>query len=551
MSVAENVEFALRIRKAPAAECRRRRDELLELVGLAGLGGRMPSQLSGGQQQRVALARALAHRPQVLLLDEPFGALDAKIRVELRRALRGIQQELGITTIFVTHDQEEALELADRIGVMNFGRLLEVGPPEELYQRPQTEFVATFLGTANLLVGQTTATGVQMGPLHFPLSTEACQVDPSRRVQVLFRTEDVALAPTADRLGCPQLGQAEVESCIFAGSFEKLRLRLPALRGVRSIYPPVAFGESILVEATRSQDLTHLYPLRPGDKVWMGVRRIHALSHPGLSFLILTDGSPTAQDALELGGAMARMAHARVTILGYGRDADALRRHLQTAREQLGSGLASLDTRATPDPPGQAMLREIERQPVDLVVLGLDSRLGFDLAERVLERGEHHLLLLPRSQPTPARALICVTRGEPGKEDVLFASRLVRHLGAEATLLTVLSADGDSPQARERIERFLSSGLRTLEVLGVPAHTVIRSGSVPGEIVAEATAGGYDLLVFGSPLPDRDGRVSLRGLIADVLGQVPDRATLIVRSNSSVQTTAPAGRLYLIEEDVL
>jgi len=131
MSVADNIEFALRVRKVPFNQRQKRRDELLELVGLAGLGGRLPDQLSGGQQQRVALARALAHKPEVLLLDEPFGALDAKIRVELRRALRGIQTELGITTIFVTHDQEEAFELADRLAVMNFGRLLEVGTPSE------------------------------------------------------------------------------------------------------------------------------------------------------------------------------------------------------------------------------------------------------------------------------------------------------------------------------------------------------------------------------------------------------------------------------------
>src|SRR5262245_51610684 len=163
MSVADNVEFALRVRKMPAAERKRRRDDLLEIVGLAGLGRRFPGQLSGGQQQRVALARALAHRPEVLLLDEPFGALDARIRTELRRAVRAIQTELNITTIFVTHDQEEAFELADRLGVMNFGRLLEVGRPAELYQRPQTEFVATFLGTANLLVGEQAATGVNVG----------------------------------------------------------------------------------------------------------------------------------------------------------------------------------------------------------------------------------------------------------------------------------------------------------------------------------------------------------------------------------------------------
>ena len=123
----------------------------------------MPHQLSGGQQQRVALARALAHQPGVLLLDEPFGALDAKIRVDLRRMLSRVQRETGTTTIFVTHDQEEAFELADRLEVMNAGRLLEVGPPDELYLRPQTEFVATFLGTANLLLGEVVDDGVRLG----------------------------------------------------------------------------------------------------------------------------------------------------------------------------------------------------------------------------------------------------------------------------------------------------------------------------------------------------------------------------------------------------
>src|SRR5262245_9178583 len=171
MTVGENIEFPLRVRRVRAAERRRRRDEMLELVGLAGLGGRLPQQLSGGQQQRVALARALAHKPELLLLDEPFGALDARIRAELRRTVRGIQRETGVTTLFVTHDQEEAFELADRIGVMNYGRLLEDGPPRELYLRPQTEFVATFLGTANLMVGECGQEGVRLGPVRVPLAT--------------------------------------------------------------------------------------------------------------------------------------------------------------------------------------------------------------------------------------------------------------------------------------------------------------------------------------------------------------------------------------------
>ncbi len=141
MTIGENIEFALRVRKVKSAERRARRKELLRLVALEGMDDRLPSQLSGGQQQRIAVARALAHRPQVLLMDEPFGALDAKIREELRRTIRQIQRELGMTTILVTHDQEEAFALADRIGVMHQGRLLECGRPDDLYMRPQTRFV--------------------------------------------------------------------------------------------------------------------------------------------------------------------------------------------------------------------------------------------------------------------------------------------------------------------------------------------------------------------------------------------------------------------------
>jgi len=291
MTVGENVEFALSIRGVPSAERRRRRDELLEMVGLAGLAGRMSRQLSGGQQQRVALARALAHQPEVLLLDEPFGALDAKVRIELRRTVRDVQRELGISTVFVTHDQDEAFELADRMAVLSFGRLLEMGPPEELYLRPETEFVATFLGTANLMVGECSAEGVRLGPIQFPLTTRAEIGDRSRRVQVLFRPEDVALRDSGEDLACPLLGRAVVDQRTFVGSFERLRLRLPPLRGVRSIAPPAPFGsDDLWIEASRTQDQARRFPLRPGDESWVGVQRVHALVHPGMRFLVLTDG---------------------------------------------------------------------------------------------------------------------------------------------------------------------------------------------------------------------------------------------------------------------
>jgi sulfate transport system ATP-binding protein len=149
MNVARNIAFGLNVRprrlRPPRAEIARRVEELLTLVQLEGLGGRYPSQLSGGQRQRVALARALAIEPRMLLLDEPFGALDAKVRKDLRLWLRGLHDRLGLTTIFVTHDQEEALELADLVAVMNEGRIEQIGAPKELRGAPATEFVADFL----------------------------------------------------------------------------------------------------------------------------------------------------------------------------------------------------------------------------------------------------------------------------------------------------------------------------------------------------------------------------------------------------------------------
>ena len=151
MTVAENVAYGLRVRKVAKQERRRRAEEALELVRLAGTGARKPAQLSGGQRQRVALARAIVNRPRVLLLDEPLGALDLKLRQEMQLELKRIQQEVGITFVYVTHDQEEALTMSDRLAVFNAGRIEQVGAPADVYERPASEFIASFVGVSNLL----------------------------------------------------------------------------------------------------------------------------------------------------------------------------------------------------------------------------------------------------------------------------------------------------------------------------------------------------------------------------------------------------------------
>ncbi|MDI3421741.1 ABC transporter ATP-binding protein [Streptomyces luteolus] len=197
MTAAENVSYGLRVRGVSSGERAARAGELLDLVGLPGRGGHYPHQLSGGQQQRVALARALAIRPRVLLLDEPLSALDAKVRLTLREEIRRIQLELGITTVFVTHDQEEALSMADRVAVMKDGRLEQCAAPSELYDRPATPFVAEFVGTMNRVPGVVGADGVvelfgRRLPAHggsFGAGTE---------VDVLLRPEGFGVVPGGD-----------------------------------------------------------------------------------------------------------------------------------------------------------------------------------------------------------------------------------------------------------------------------------------------------------------------------------------------------------------
>jgi sulfate transport system ATP-binding protein len=522
MTVAENVGFALAVRKVPRAERRHRVDELLELVGLSGLGKRLPRQLSGGQQQRVALARALAHRPEVLLLDEPFGALDARIRTELRRSLREIQRELRIATLFVTHDQEEAFELGDRIAVMALGRLVEVGPPRELYLRPQTEFVATFLGAANLLVGEATEQGVRIGPVDFPLATRAGDEPVRRRVQVLFRPEDVALIAESEASNYPSLGTGTVESCSFAGAFEHLRLRLPPFVGVRAIAPPVPFGAgTFAVEASRPPHEARRLPLAPGERARVAIRRLHALVHPGLHLLLLGEPTPEGLAAISFAGEMARRAHARLTLLLAGLDEP-------VARERLGRGLAELRVRPARGPLAGAVAEAAALAGPDLVIAGAAPGRGTSRAEDLLASGDHHILLVRGSRPLPARVLVCAAVGEPGKEDVAFTGRLVRHLGARVTVLTVLP-DESTPIERAQAERFLDAGARTLEPLGVTTETRLALGGAEEEILA-ALADGHDLLVLGVPLPEGQGEARLEGIVRRLLARSGDAPVLVVRS---------------------
>jgi putative spermidine/putrescine transport system ATP-binding protein len=230
MTVAQNVGFGLKVRKRPADQIRSRVAELLEIVNLPDKGGRYPYQLSGGQQQRVALARALAFEPQVLLLDEPLSALDAKIRVALRQEIRSIQRRLGITTVYVTHDQEEALSLSDRVVVMSEGRMEQVGTPFEIYNFPTTAFVASFVGTLNVLPGVVVDSGRgQLTIADQPVTlTTGFEGVVGREIRVALRPEMVSLGITPGE--CNVL-TGKVSDVSFLGSIVRIRVGLPSGNG--------------------------------------------------------------------------------------------------------------------------------------------------------------------------------------------------------------------------------------------------------------------------------------------------------------------------------
>ncbi len=225
LNVTDNVAYGLVNRKTPRAQIRQRVADLLKLVGLPGSEGKFPGQLSGGQQQRIALARALATAPSLLLLDEPLSALDALERIRLRGEIRSLQQKLGVTTIMVTHDQEEALSVADRIVVMNHGVIEQVGTPLDIYREPASPFVADFVGKINIVPARVTA-----GELSFGSMRLACE-GADRDVRVYLRPEDVLARPIA--VGDPHVFDACIDKIEFLGSYCHVHVTSPALDGQR------------------------------------------------------------------------------------------------------------------------------------------------------------------------------------------------------------------------------------------------------------------------------------------------------------------------------
>ena len=266
LSVADNVAYGLVNRKVARAQREARVKELLAMVGLPDSGNKFPAQLSGGQQQRVAIARALATSPGLLLLDEPLSALDARVRVRLRGEIRGLQQRLGVTTILVTHDQEEALTMADRIVVMKDGAIEQIGSPTDVYLRPATPFVADFVGKTNLLPAKRSGERrIQVGEQRFECDTANASAD-AAALRIFFRPEDVLVRGVHG--ATPNSAAAVVEKIEFLGAYSRITFRLNGI-------------DQPLFADLSGNDMAEFHP-KPGDtlRVALPSNRLRVFAAP-------------------------------------------------------------------------------------------------------------------------------------------------------------------------------------------------------------------------------------------------------------------------------
>lgn len=289
MTVEKNIGYGLRIRKRKRKEIRETVKELLQLVQLEEHRKKYPSQLSGGQQQRVAIARTLAYKPEVLLFDEPFGALDTQTRVHLRREIRSLLKKVNVPAIFITHDQEEALELGDRVAVLNVGHIEQIGTPFEIYNEPATEYVATFLGAANVLDAVVRHGYLEIGGAQVPAALDKKMFQPNDCVKVIFRPEDVSLnRGDFVRPGHHRISAAIIEEVNFVGAYERLRLRLERPNGgecntddtpfyLTTQTPERETAKSII--ATRPKPEASATRLQVGERVVVGLTAFTVLPH--------------------------------------------------------------------------------------------------------------------------------------------------------------------------------------------------------------------------------------------------------------------------------
>jgi len=507
MTVQDNIEFGLKIRKVHSEERKKVTADLLELVGLTGLEKRYADELSGGQQQRVALARALAYKPEVLLLDEPFGALDVKIRSQLRKSLKEIQNKIKVTTILVTHDQEEAFELSDRIGVINQGQLIEVDQPDKLYNYPKFEFTAAFIGGGNVLVGRKEKNFIRLGSTLLPFPEKAPPHDDNAPVRILFRPESVLLSTKKFTDDIYVLGRSKINEIKFNGSFFRLFLDVNELKGVQALEPRILYGQNtVRIEAVVPGNNITDEILDSNQEFWLGLKNFHVLEPTGLKLLIYIDHSSIDPSFVEFGFSLAQATEGFACLLSV---VNSQSHHsetfnlLETIRQSHQRYLNLTSTNVRQGNYTEEILKEAQEGQYEMVILKWEEEPSeySSKALQILRLLKLPLLLVKNPHPQIQRLLICTAAGEPGKEDIKFGGRVAKLTGAFTTLFHI-TRKSSSKAELFRAERHLLLGKATLEALNVKSEIKIEEDDNPvNKISSELQKGQYDLLIIGSPAP--------------------------------------------------
>lgn len=510
MSVVDNVEFGLKIRKVNKKERNRRSQMLLDLVGLSGLGGRFPNELSGGQRQRVALARALAYEPAVLLLDEPFGALDAEIRVQLRSSLKEIQRQINVTTILVTHDQDEAFELGDRIGVLEKGILVEVGKPKDLYYKPKKEFVAKFLGGGNVIVGKAEKGNIRLGNWELPFPKESPWHEEGAPVRILFRPEMV-MYQKSHFLSGYQIGEGTLKEILFSGAINRLSFELETFSGARPVMPALSYGQrfaKIACSEPSNVSFDKAGDIKIGEKYFLALSSYHILDPSALKFITLVSDLSKSDGALMLGKELALSSYGVLTLFhscDKGEIVEESQKKLKKLKDVVSqNNHFHFDTKIKNGKIIKTLLREVQEGYYDVCLVDAPKhnsmqeihQLGF-LIKKLLVLAGTPVLISNLKTLKLNKMLICTAGGEPGKTVIRFGARIARHLKSDVTLFHVLSTT--LKEEKDRMNSYFTKSSLLFESYKLKCTSCLKNGDFISEILEKVKNDNISILVLGIP----------------------------------------------------
>jgi putative spermidine/putrescine transport system ATP-binding protein len=477
-TVFQNITYGLKIRGVSSSSRHIKGRELISAVGLTGLEDRLPHKLSGGQKQRVALARAMAIDPKVLLLDEPLGALDPQIRGEVRAELKAFQRKLGVTTIMVTHDREEACELADRIGIIDSGHLMEVGTPEELYNSPKSVAAASLLGGGVILAGRVKETLACFGELSIPVSKD--EYVEGGPVRLLIRPESVNI----ERKGV-SLGRCLIEDQTYIGGKYKVNATAPSLQGSRVV------GQ----RALKKGDSPSIY-FFSNERISSEATELFLSSTPILSPATLSLICVSSEETIKLARSITAKTKGRIGFIG----------------SPLPQDLLARESRISPS--RDNLIEEIQHGMFELALV---AKKEISIAKEVL--GELPVMLVDDNSETEINNILLPTAGgTSSKESILFAGRLARLLGAKVSIINI------SQERNVYVETLLESASSTLKAMKVPSTGKVLSGDPVKAIQKEILQTKPDLVILGSSEGEDPMRVPL-----EIIGKLNVKTIILPR----------------------